>query len=95
MGRLGRLFEVALVEIEHCVWGCRCGHGRSLQNLVIEGNRQFAFIEIGAEEDVKARATDNSLSRGGPLNRIKQRLGCEADLNEQKSTAQRKILKWR
>jgi len=93
--RSGCLLEMALVEFEHGVWRSLCGHRRGFQHLVIEGNRQFVFVQVGAKEHVETIAANNGLSRGSPLNWIKQWLGCEANFHEQKTAAQGKILKWR
>jgi hypothetical protein len=45
---------MTFVEFEHGLWWQLSGHRRGFEHLVIKGNGQFAFVQVGAKEDMSA-----------------------------------------
>lgn len=83
---LGGQFKIPFVKLDYGRGRRYGGNCRGLQNLVIERDRQFAFIQIGPQENVKPIAANNRLSRGGALYWVQERLRRELDLDDQESS---------
>ena len=81
VGRLGGSLEMTLVEFEHGIRRMFGGDRRGFQHLVIQGNGQLAFVQVGAQEDVKATPADHGLSGGRPLNWVEEGLGRQPDFD--------------
>ena len=95
VGGLGGLLEVPLVEFEHGIGRTLGGDRRRFQHLVIQGDGQLAFVQVGAQIDVKVVAVNHGLGGGRPFDWVKERLGRQPDFDQQKAAAQGKILKGR
>ena len=72
--------------------GC---HSGSLQNLMVEGNRKLAFVQICPERDEKVSAADYRLRSGGSAHRVEERGGRQSGFYKDESTLQTQILEWR
>ena len=89
------LLEVAFVHFYHALRRSSRGNRRRLQNFMIQRNRDFFFIQIGAQKNVERGSANPRLSNCCSLNRIEQGIGGHTHLYDLKTATQRDHLKRR
>src|ERR1035437_1381639 len=93
MGCLCRPLEGTFVEFNHTLRRVVPSDRRRLQPFVVKRHGEFTFVQVGAEENMEAIASNNSFRGRRSAQRVEQRLRGEADLCEGKAAAQPQILK--